>query len=351
MNQYLKIFLKFLIFIPALIFMNFIYKTYIYEDDIQLNSPVINKVRKVVNDSCVVVYVGESSNLAFKESENDKRHISEMISSFFPSLKFGDISKEACHAGIYYTLLRTIPENSSIKTIIVTMNLRSFDADWIYSKLETPLQKSMVLLKPYPPLFNRLLLSFRGYDIKNDKEREKQVKSHWKREKLSFPYEFHVNNAYDWDAYLCNAGVKNPDGSYNQGLTELGCHYIKTYAFQIDTNNNPRIKDFDNIVLLAKKNHWDLVFNLLGENIQRAAELTDKEVVYLIKQNRDLLVKRYNKNGVIVVDNLETVNNDQYLDVNWTSEHYGEIGRNAVAKIVADSLRKIYPKEYVDISK
>ena len=47
-------------------------------------------------------------------------------------------------------------------------------------------------------------------------------------------------------------GIKNSDGTINRQLTELACHYIKTYAFQIDTQRNPRIKDFDKIVCVAK---------------------------------------------------------------------------------------------------
>lgn len=77
----------------------------------------------------------------------------------------------------------------------------------------------------------------------------------------------------------------NEDGSKNSEATVLACHYIKTYAFQIDTIQNPRIKDFDNIVALAKKRNWNLVFNLMAENIDKAESLVGNELVSFIKQN------------------------------------------------------------------
>ena len=165
---------KIALIIVVLIGINYLYKYTYYEKDIQTYSDVINDVRKVVRDSCEVVYVGESSNTNYREDDIDKRSISAFISDYYPSIKFGDITKMASHAGIYYVLLKNIPEQSAIKTVIVTLNLRSFDANWIYSNLETPLQKSIVLLKGYPPLLGRFLLAFKGYDIKNEEERVKQ---------------------------------------------------------------------------------------------------------------------------------------------------------------------------------
>jgi hypothetical protein len=345
-KEYQILILKLFLFVPIIIAMNFVYKTYFYEKDIQKNSEVINKVRMVVNDTSIIVYIGESSNIAVRGDDKDQRAISEMISDYFPSMKLGTITKEASHAGIYYELLRNIPESSSVKTIIVTMNLRSFNSQWIYSDLETPLQKSMVLIKDYPALFNRFLLSFKGYDIKSKREREKQFKTKWKNDKLIFPYPFKYKNVLEWDKAVFHEGIKNPDGTKNQELTELADSYVKTYAFQIDTLTNPRIKDFDNIVSLANKRNWHLVFNLMAENTERAKELIGDDLVYLIKQNRDLLVKRYNKNGVIVVDNLELIPDEQYIDRNWTTEHYAEKGRKTIAKNVADSLNQFYPNKH-----
>jgi hypothetical protein len=329
---------------------NYIYKFLFFENDIQAHSPIINLVRNVVTDQDEIIYLGESSNITCRPDDIDKRAISDFVHDYYPSLKMGSITKEATHAGIYYELLRNIPENSKVKTVIVTLNLRSFNANWIYSNLETPLQKSIVLLKNYPPLFNRFMLSFRGYDIKTDEERRKQFIHKWSRDILKFPDPFKYNNVIDWDSGLAKQGLKNSDGSTNRQLTELACHYIKTYAFQIDTLSNPRIKDFDKIIVMAKERHWNLIFNLMAENVEKADSLVGKELIYLIRQNRDLLVNRYNKNNVIVVDNLEHVKDEEYIDRNWTTEHYAEKGRNIIAKNVAECLKTLYPNDYVKVT-
>lgn len=341
---------KIILLIFIIVCFNYLYKYFFYENDIQTHSPIINLVRNVVNENDEIIYLGESSNITFSADDIDKRSISDLISDYYPSRKMGAITKEATHAGIYYELLRNIPENSSVKTVIVTLNLRSFDANWIYSNLETPLQKSMVLLKKYPPLYNRFLLSFRGYDIKTEHEREKQFLHKWETDILRFPEPFIYNNVIDWDRRLAQQGIKNVDGSTNQKQTELACHYIKTYAFQIDTLTNPRIKDFDKIADLAKERHWNLIFNLMAENIEKADSLVGKELVYLLKQNRDLLVKRYNKNNVLVVDNLESVGDSEFIDRNWTTEHYAEKGRKIIAKNVAEYLKTYYANDYVKVT-
>lgn len=339
---------KIVLLIGFFVLANFVYKHTLFEKDIQAYSPVIDLVRTVVKDGAEIIYLGESSNNTIRSDDQDKRSISEMISAYYPSKKFGHITKEASHAGIFFDLLQNIPDSSAVKTVIVTLNLRSFDAGWIFSDLETPLQQSMVLLKPYPPLFNRFLLAFKAYDIKTNEERERQFKTAWKNETLVFPEPFKYKNTDQWNKGIAYSGIKNPDGSWNTPMTELACHYVKTYAFQINTETNPRIKDFDRITALAKKRNWNLVFNLLAENVDKADSLVGKELIYLINQNRNVLVSRYQSMNVLVVDNLEKVGDAEFIDRSWTTEHYAEKGRKIVARSVAKALKQIYPSDYSD---
>ena len=349
MKQVPKIILKVLLLIGLLVVMNVVYRLFFYEEDIQKHSDVVNLVREVVEDEREMVYIGESSNISFRDDDLDKRSIGSFIGDYFPDIKVGNITKPASHAGIYYELLNQIPEDSKVKTIIVTLNLRSFNAEWIYSKLETPLQKSIVMLKDNPPLWNRFLLSFKGYDLKTDTERSLQIHYQWRTSTLQFPFPFPYTHVTEWDKAMAEAGVKKEDGSYDEELTQLACHFIKTYAFQIDTLKNPRIKDFDKIVKLAKQRNWNLVFNLMAENVEMADSLVGKELLFLMKQNRDLLVERYTRMGVVVVDNLCSVPDEQFIDRNWTTEHYAEKGRKTVAHNVAVSLKTFYPDEYREI--
>ena len=331
-----------------LLFSNYIYVRFIFESDLQEYSTIINQVREIPENS-KIIYLGESSNTSTHIDDMDLRKISEFISDYFPNAHLDDITKPAIHAGIYKILLENIRKESSLETVIITLNLRSFNAQWIYSDLETPLQKSMVLLRNNPPLINRFLLSFKAYDIKTEKEREKQIKQKWKNDKLTFPYSFPYKNVYDWD-YGVARGLLDSNGVYDQSKTELAAHYVKSFAFQIDTLTNPRIIDLDEIVILAKERGWNLVFNLLAENTEKANELIGPDLIYLMEQNRVLLNTYFERKGVIVVDNLNILKNEHFTDQNWTTEHYIESGRKAVAKNVAQELKTLYPNDFTSVT-
>ncbi|NLF41884.1 MAG: DUF4843 domain-containing protein, partial [Bacteroidales bacterium] len=278
--MYKKILLKISFLFLLIIIVNFIYSKWFYETDIQEHSEIINLVRDIPNNADII-YIGESSNITFRGDDIDKRPISAFVGDYFPELNTFDITKPASHAGIYKVLLENIPVDSKVKTIVVTLNLRSFNATWIYSNLETSLQKSLVLIKPYPPLFNRFLLSFKAYDIKSESERERQFKNKWRTDKFHLPYEFQFQNVIEWDKWMANSGIKDSNGNIDYEQTELACHYIKTYGFQLDTINNIRIKDFNEIIELAHKRGWNLVFNLLAENTEKAKELVGNDLIYM----------------------------------------------------------------------
>lgn len=338
-----KILLRTALLIILLIAMNYIYQQFFHEQDIQKHSSVVNKVRVIPNDADVI-YIGESSNITTRGDDKDKRSISQMVDDMMPDLALYDITRPASHAGNYKVLLSQIPEESQVKTIIVTLNIRSFNAQWIYSDLETALEKSMVMLKDRPALYNRFVLSFKGYDIKTAQEREKQFKRKWKKDKFQFPYEFPHRDVSIWDSYMWNNGVKNPDGSKNDELSVLACHYIKGYAFQIDTLTNPRIQDFRDIMQLAQDRGWNLIFNLMAENTEKAQKLVGDDLMFLFEENRKLLVNFFESKGYPVVDNLYSVEDEQFIDQNWTTEHYAQKGRTIIAENVASELRLLHPK-------
>jgi len=336
--MYKKILIKIPLLFILFVALNFIYSKWFYETDIQEHSKIINLVRDIPKNADII-YIGESSNITFRGDDIDKRPISAFVGDYFPELNTFDITKPASHAGIYKVLLENIPEDNKVKTIVVTLNLRSFDATWIYSNLETSLQKSLVLIKPYPPLFNRFLLSFKAYDIKSERERETQFKKKWRNDKFHLQYEFQFNNVIEWDNWMANSGVKDSNGNIDHKQTELACHYIKTYGFQIDTSNNPRIKDFNEIIELAHKRGWNLVFNLLAENTEKAKELVGDDLIFMMSENVKILENYYRNRGVEVVNNLNTVESEQFIDQLWTTEHYAEKGRKTIAKNVAETLR------------
>lgn len=331
-----------------LLLFNGIYARFFYEKDLQVHSDVINVVRRVPMET-QVLYVAESSNEAYREDDFDKRSISAMLGDYFPGLRVADLTKPAAHAGIYKALIRQIPDSSKIKTLVVTLNLRSFNAQWLFSELETPLQKSIVLLRSNPPLVNRFMLSFKDYEIKSADERTAQIRKYWSANKIRFPFPFPYTTVTEWDAATWQKGISDSLGHPDPKATELACHYVKGYAFLIDTTDHPRIRDVEDIIRMAKKRGWNLAFNLLAENTDKAEELVGKELIYLMDENRKRLIRFIESRGALVVDNLESVRDDQFIDANWTTEHYAEQGRRAIAQKVAERIRVFHPGQYSQV--
>lgn len=337
MNVIQKIALRIVLLLVIFIGISIVYAAFIFEKDLETHSPIISKIRNIPSKTDIL-YLGESSNWTYAEDDTDKSSISEMLSAHYPDLIIKEITKEATHAGIYKTYLERISTTKKINTVIVTLNLRSFGSAWVNSGLESPLQKSTVLLRNHNPLINRIMLSFKYYDLKTELEREKDMLAQWRKDELHFPYKFPYKNVREWDDALATEGLINPIGdSYDN--TILACHYVKAYAFQIDTLTHPRIADFNEIVQLAKKRGWNLVFNLLGENVSKGEELVGKDLIYLMEQNRKLLVNYYSRKGVTVVDNMSLIANEYFIDQNWTTEHYTEEGRKIIAENIDKKIR------------
>ena len=343
----MKKFLTRILMAAALLFvLNWIYTQWFYKKDVAEHSEILGLVWKATADSCRIVYLGESSNITYGNWETGKKSISEYLGDYFPGVKTGDITKQASHAQTYYYMLKNIPRKSTVETVVVTMNLRSFDARWIYSNLETPLRKQLVMMENYPPLMNRFLLALKAYPIRSDAEMDSLTKQHWREDPLVFPFEFEWDNVYQWDSATAWQGRNNYEGQYDPEWTALVCHYIKSYGFQI-RDDNPRIKDFDDIVVLCRKRGWHLVFNLMAENVDKVNGMVGKELMCLMKQNHDYLLNRYgNMEGVTVVDNFNLVRDVNFIDQDWTTEHYYEEGRRIIAGNVAEALKAYYPDEY-----
>lgn len=340
-----KIAIKTAILFLLLVLMNEVYRRWFFESDLQQHSPVINLVKQVPVKSDIL-HVGESSNLTYRDDDFDKRPISEMLGDFYPGLVVSDITKPAAHAGIYKVLLQQVPDSASVSTVVVTCNLRSFNAEWIYSKLETALQKSMVLLHPGPPLFNRFLLSFKAYDIRSDKEREQQVLHALRNETFDEYAGVPYKNTLEWKDAV--APKWRSASNVDEATAILAGQYVITYGFQIDTLRNPRIRDFEDIIKLGKKRGWNVVLNIMAENTQKAGELAGEELVGLIRKNVRLLEEYYTRRGALVVNNLDMVADSCFIDRNWTTEHYTAPGRWKVAQNLASHLKKLYPEAYFD---
>lgn len=333
---------RFLIVLAAFVLMQVLYTRFFWEEDLKEHADILENL-VLVQDSVDAVYFGESSNFTIGKTDQDARSISEMLDDEFPNFKIGTVEKGAQHARIYHSLIKKIPASSPVKMVIVTMNLRSFSADWINSELESNLMKADLLLQDRPELVSRLLLTLNFYDNKRGSERLKDLHAAWKKDKISWPYEFPYDNIYDWDVAKGNGGWLLEDGSWDMPKIQLGTQQIKQFGFDIK-EDNPRLKDFDAIAKTCEERNIKLIFNLLAENIDAIDALHGKDLSFLMKRNRYFLKARYQNNELALVDNLELLREVHFTDKDFPTEHYDEIGRKRIAKNLADSLKKILLK-------
>lgn len=342
-----KITLKISLLLIMIVAMNFIYAQWFLEKDRQKHAEMMNAVNAIPKNTDII-YIGESSNDTFGYDDTDTSAISDFIGEQFPGLNVFDITIPAAHAGIFKVILENIPGDCQARTLIVTLNMRSFNAQWIYSDMETALRKRLLLFTPGPPLLNRFKLSFKAYDIKSPEEREKQVFDMWRKDSFDLPYDFKFKDVTRWDRWVAWAGIRDSSGQIDTAASILACHYVKAYGFQLDTINNPRIRDFNDIIELAGRRNWNLVFNLLAENTEKAYQLVGQDLVYMINKNAQMLEAYYTKKGVSLVNNLNEVDDDQFVDRNWTTEHYAEKGRRTIATNVAEALKAWHGDHYLE---
>ncbi|MBA3681473.1 MAG: hypothetical protein H0W73_09955 [Bacteroidetes bacterium] len=334
-----KLLIYLIVFVVIVFTANYCYvKLGLYNADIiKCNAEVVFKLDSSLNDHNIL-YLGESSNFTYSDKDSSKKSISELIDESNPDHKILTISKGAIHAGNYKLLIKRIKKTSSIKTIILTVNLRSFGINWIESDLETNLSRSNILYTNYPPIVKKLLLSFKAYDNQEIFKRKENIRSHYKKDKFKLT-NLKYETVRDWDADMFNKGVLDETGNKNEEKTNIACHFIKNYAFVID-EDNPRIKDLDEIVSYCKTNNLNLIFNLLPENYERANELCQKDLEVLMQSNVNFLKKRY-EHKTIFVNNFALLKDSCFIDRSWPTEHYIYFGRKAVAENVNVHLSKI----------
>jgi hypothetical protein len=327
---------KIMALIGFVIICNAIFTQYFWQDELDREAPELKKLIKI-SDSCDIIYFGESSNISYDPVKDSiTTSISGLLAEMTPQKVIGDITHQAYHAGIYLPLIKRIPKNSKVKTIIVTLNLRTLDQACIHSGLETALQKQALFYANQPPIWIHLRAALNDYDHVSEHERDHHMWKAWVNDKLEvrgiqFPYP----NIKLW----CEA-VKFPlpDGTEDMAKRQLADHYIKAYAFVVN-ENNPRIKDFNNIIDFCHKNNITPILHLLPENVEYADSLVGKPLVQLMRYNRDFLIHYFNKKGVTLIDNMEAVAGKHYTDQNWTTEHYSYEGRITIASQISKKLK------------
>jgi hypothetical protein len=319
---------------------NIVYKYTFWKDDINKHCDILENLW-AVDSKDEAIYFGESSNFHKAENDTSRHRISYILDNIIPEINIGTVDNSGLHAGIFLSVIKNINKNSSLKLLIVTLNLRSFGANWRYATGENYLSKTELMLSNYPSIVSKFLVSLQSYDFKTDQERHIEMKQAWETEVFNIP-NFVYNNVNNWDSAMAWYEWVDINPYLSEEKIPLACHYIKNFAFKIDTLSNARILDFDEIMKIANKRKYNVIFNLLSENMNEAKNLAGDELIYLMEHNRKLLIDRYTNKGAIVVDNLYSVPDSCFVDRNWPTEHYSRYGKEIIANNIKRAIKDNY---------
>ena len=325
-----KLALKALLLAGVLVLLDVVYRYTLYPKDLEANCTLMQRSMMPVEQNADVVYLGESSNHAVADDEEDKRFISDMLQDLVPDHLVANLDKDACHAGVYYDILRNIPDESPVKIAVVTVNMRSFTAEWIYSDLEVPLRKEQVMMKKAPALYKRMLLAFKGYTHWTEDERCKIVRKALRKQQINYagvPWK----TASQWDNVV---GHKLVSQGVSDDTISLATHYVKGFACDVD-EENPRIRDLDRIAELCRQRGWHAVFHILPDNEDQMTALVGPELVDILRRKGKFVEQRYKAMGVTVVNNQGTVRDADFRDRDFPTEHYRQNGRLTIASAIA----------------
>lgn len=327
---------RLLVIILTVIISAFVYKKIYWIPELKDQGPMLYNLLEYQwhNDA---LYMGESSNYWVSPDDSDKRTISDMINDSISGMRLSGLQVPAYHAGMFLPVVKQLDTKSRVKHLVLTMNLRSFGQPWIFSTQEGALLRTKCFYYDYHPLYNRLCATLGYYHNPSADYQDKMMLHAFEHDsiKVNFPLKWYTINS--WKDHIV---YTNKDGSTDEDKQALAHHYVKAYAFSIDTSNNPRIKDFDEIVKVCKAKGVKLYLNILSENLQWADSLVGPDLVQVMKYNRNILVNRYSAMGATVIDNLELVPAESFGEKNWTTEHYDQNGRLLIALRVAAVLMK-----------
>lgn len=324
---------------------NFFYSKYLWPVELKKEAPLMIKLTEEAKKSDVI-YFGESSNFSFNPYTDTLSYsISEFLQLRFPEKRITHISHSAYHAGLFLSFIKQIPENSRVKTVVVTMNMRTFDEAALHSPLEPFLQKQRVYYSNRPPLMSRLFLTLKYYDNRDSMTHERDKFRAWRTnriDKKGFQKEFKTLRQWmDAPKFGDNKWPPSP----KRIITD---HYVKAFAFLID-ESNPRIAEYDEIVRVCKRKKLNLIFVLLPENVDYARALFGEDLLAYMFYNRNFLANRYGHMEAMVADAFESVRGVDFTEQFWTSEHYNQTGRMAVADKISGLLERCLHLQAVDI--
>jgi hypothetical protein len=212
--------------------------------------------------------------------------------------------------------------DSSRKTVVITVNMRSFGPSAMFNGNEASNQQEAIFYSHRMALLNRVFVSLHHYDNRDAKEMER-AKTQWFRTKdlrLNGGAGYHYGNTHgdgglkpegevwyyhntvkwwlrDLQRQYAPEFMKQKLGPVSGDadlarVMPMAEAYLKEFAFLLD-EENPRVQALDAIVEKCKREQVNVVFVLLMPNYDHANRLFGEELTQLMDYNMDFLRKRF----------------------------------------------------------
>jgi len=329
-----------------------------------------------------VVYLGESSNTSFNPwTDTFGYSVSEFLQMYLPQNRVRGVSHDGYHVGLFSQMLGLMPAHwadSSRKTVVITVNMRSFGPSAMFNGNEASNQQEAIFYSHRMALLNRVFVSLHHYDSRDAREMER-AKTQWFRTKdlrLNGGAGNHYGNTHgdgglkpEGEVWYYHNTVKwwlrdlqrqfapvsgDADLARVMPMAEA---YLKEFAFLLD-EENPRVQALDAIVEKCKREQVNVVFVLLMPNYDHANRLFGEELTQLMDYNMDFLRKRFAgwekeyKQGNFKVGYVDVpraygdwAGGEHYTDQWYPTEHVDAHIRQFIAKKTAE---KILAFQYID---
>lgn len=329
-----------------------------------------------------VVYLGESSNTSFNPwTDTFGYSVSEFLQMYLPQNRVRGVSHDGYHVGLFSQMLGLMPahwSDSSRKTVVITVNMRSFGPSAMFNGNEASNQQEAIFYSHRMSLLNRVFVSLHHYDNRDAKEMER-AKTQWFRTKdlrlKGGPGNHYFNTHSDgslkpegevwyyhntvkwWLRDLQRQFAPVSGDADLARVMPMAEAYLKEFAFLLD-EENPRVQALDAIVEKCKRERVNVVFVLLMPNYDHANRLFGEELTQLMDYNMDFLRKRFAgwekeyKQGNFKVGYVDVpraygtwAGGEHYTDQWYPTEHVDAHIRQFIAKKTAE---KILAFQYID---
>jgi hypothetical protein len=321
-----------------------------------------------------VVYLGESSNTSFNPwTDTFGYSVSEFLQMYLPQNRVRGVSHDGYHVGLFSQMLGLMPEHwadSGRKTVVITVNMRSFGPSAMFNGNEASNQQEAIFYSHRTALLNRVYVSLHHYDNRDSREMER-AKTQWFRTRdlrldnstygrhygithgdlVSKGEECYRHNTVKWWLRDLQRQFAPVSGDANLArVMPMAEAYLKEFAFLLD-EENPRVQALDAIVAKCKQEQVNVLFVLLIPNYDHANRLFGAELTQLMDYNMDFLRKRlegwekeYNKGdfkvGYVDVQRAygDWAGGKHYTDQWYPTEHVDAHIRQFIAQKTAEKI-------------